>query len=67
MVERAILDIRLGPNVRSEELREAYRDAKQWIFSDDQEFPSFLAICGYIDLDPDAVREKVMEREEEDE
>lgn len=59
IVERAILDIRLGPNPRNEELNAAYEDARQWIFSDDPQFPSFLGVCGYIDLDPDAVREKI--------
>lgn len=66
VVERAILDVRLGPNVRSAELKEAYKDARQWLFSDDPEFPSFLGICGYIDLDPDAVREKIESEEEEE-
>lgn len=60
MVERAVLDFQLGPKVRSDELQEAYKDAKQWLFSDSQEFPAFLAVCDHLDLDADAVRDRIM-------
>lgn len=50
VIQRAVFDYRQKQSVQDR------ADAQEWLFSDDREFPSFLAICDELDLDPDAIR-----------
>ena len=48
---------RLATNTRS---RRLFREAKQWFLADDTEWPySFEGICGVLDLDSNAVRQRL--------
>jgi hypothetical protein len=40
--------------------RRLFHEAKQWFFADDIKWPySFECICGVLDLDPNAVRQRL--------
>jgi hypothetical protein len=40
--------------------RRLFHEAKQWFFADDTKWPySFECICGVLDLDPNAVRQRL--------
>jgi hypothetical protein len=56
VLRKAVEDFKHGRTARREESRLAYRDAERWIWSDGEEFPSFVSICEILDLSPDRVR-----------
>ena len=66
IVRRAVLDWSLYR--RSEDLRERriFRSARNWLFSDDEEFPSFVVLCHHLDVDPAYIRERVLSLTDEE-
>ncbi len=57
VIKRAVADFRAGPKSS----KALYEDAKSWLFSDDEEFPSFVTVCDHLDMDVDFLRKRLLE------
>jgi len=63
VMHKAIEDFKFGKRAKGAESLGAYRDARGWIWSDDEEFPSFLFLCEVLELDAGRIRRKLSEHE----
>lgn len=60
VLTKAVEDFKNGRKAQSEKSLRAYRDAERWIWSDDEEFPSFISICEVLELNPNRVRRALL-------
>lgn len=56
---KAVEDFTNGTRGSSHKSYEAYQEAREWIWSGDEEFPSFLYLCEYLELDSRRIRRKL--------
>ena len=58
VVQKAVEDYRRGPKSRGDFLKQ-YQEAREWLLSKDEEFPSFRRLCAELGMDPDLVLERL--------
>lgn len=56
VVHKAVDDFRYGVRGTGERSHQAYVDAAKWIWSENEEFPSFLFLCDVLELDARQIR-----------
>ncbi len=61
MIETAVTDLRGNRYAGHREQQRFYLRAYEWVMSDDREWPfSFVNLCEYLTVTPDAVREAAL-------
>lgn len=64
VVQRAVDDCLLGATSTKPETAQLRKEAQEWLFSDNEAFPSFLFICDHLNLNPRPIREAVRDGEQ---
>ncbi len=67
VIRRAVVDWVLYKDHEKAKLRSIGKEAEQWLFSEDTaSMNSFLPVCGYLNLAPEVVRDRIRNLSEED-
>lgn len=53
---KAVEDFKNGQKTKTQEGRRVYKNAKSWIWSDNEEFPSFLFLCDHLGIGARQIR-----------
>ena len=59
VMRKAVEDFKSGSKSRGAESKKAYEDAKRWIWSDSEEFPSFIFLCEILELNARQIRREM--------
>lgn len=59
VLKKAVEDYKCGGNTKR--TRKNYEDAKRWMWSDSEDFPSFLFVCSYFGIEPQIIRQKLLQ------
>lgn len=59
VIRKAVEDFKNGAKARTQEGHTAHVDAEHWLWSDEEEFPSFLFLCEVLDLDFRRIRREL--------
>lgn len=61
VIQEAVADVQRYRSARSREQQKLYRDAREWLISDDTTWPfSFASLCATIGLSPEGIREGIL-------
>lgn len=56
---KAVEDFKNGSGGQSSQAKKAYQEAKKWIWSGNEEFPSFLFLCEHLELNSRGIRKEL--------
>ena len=59
VIQRAVDDCMLGATSTKVETLQLRKEAQEWLFSENEEFPSFMFLCDHLNLNPRLIREAV--------
>jgi hypothetical protein len=59
VLHKAVEDFKNGSAGKTTRARKAYQEAKRWIWSSNEDFPSFLFLCEHLELDSRGIRKEL--------
>jgi hypothetical protein len=59
VIRKAIDDFKYGVTAKGVDAKRAHIDARVWIWSEEDEFPSFVFLCKIFDLNIKAIRQEL--------